>query len=111
LKTGYSPIESLSNKEFHPYTDLLVHDMGSGLDDGYTEGNAKTSEWRTAPLWGLGLAPKSQGGQFFLLHDGRAQSIEEAIQLHAGEATVSKNNFINLSSADKDALVKFLKSL
>jgi len=111
LKTGYSPIESLSNKEFHPYTDLLVHDMGSGLDDGYTEGNAKTSEWRTAPLWGLGLAPKSQGGQFFLLHDGRAQSIEEAIQLHGGEATVSKNNFINLSSADKDALVKFLKSL
>ena len=111
LKTGFSSIESLSSKEFHPYTDLLVHDMGPGLDDGYTEGNAKTSEWRTAPLWGLGLAPDSQGGQFFLLHDGRAQSIEEAIELHGGEATISKNKFTNLSSPDKEALVQFLKSL
>lgn len=111
LRTGYSSIAALSNKEFHPYTDLLVHDMGAALDDGYTEGNAKSSEWRTAPLWGLGLAPNSQGGQFYLLHDGRARSIEEAIQLHGGEATVSKNKFNNLSQEDKIALIKFLKSL
>lgn len=111
LKTGYSSIEPLSNKEFHPYTDLLVHDTGPGLDDGYTEGNAKTAEWRTPPLWGLGLSPDSQGGQFYLLHDGRAHSIEEAIELHEGEATVSKNNFMNLSPEDRAALVKFLKSL
>lgn len=111
LKTGYSPIDALSNKTFHPYTDLLLHDMGSVLDDGYTEGNAKTFEWRTPPLWGLGLSPNSQGGQYFLLHDGRAKSIEEAIQLHGGEATGSKNKFNQLTSADRNALLKFLQSL
>jgi CxxC motif-containing protein (DUF1111 family) len=111
LRTGYSPIAALSNKEFHPYTDLLLHDMGSGLDDGYTEGSAKTYEWRTPPLWGLGLAPNSQGGAYFLMHDGRARSIEEAILMHGGEATVSKNKFQNLSQGDKDALIKFLESL
>jgi len=111
LKTGYSPVKALSFKEFHPYTDLLVHDMGPDLDDGYTEGNAKTSEWRTPPLWGLGLAPNSQGGQYFLLHDGRARSIEEAIQFHGGEATASRNSFNQLSQPEKDALIKFLESL
>lgn len=111
LKTGHSPIEVLSNKEFHPYTDLLLHDMGSGLDDGYAEGNALTSEWRTPPLWGLGLSPNSQGGQYFLLHDGRAGGIEEAILLHGGEATNSRTQYQNLSHQEKDALLKFLKSL
>ncbi len=85
--------------------------MGPGLDDGYTEGSAKTSEWRTAPLWGLGLAPKSQGGQYFLLHDGRAHSIEDAIEMHGGEATNAKNNFNSLSEADKQRMIKFLQSL
>lgn len=111
LKTGYSPVEPLSYKEFHPYTDLLLHDMGPGLDDGYTEGSAETYEWRTPPLWGLGLSPNSQGGQYFLLHDGRAHSIEEAIQLHGGEATNSVAKFQNLSPADRNALLKFLESL
>lgn len=111
LKTGFSPIEALSNKEFHPYTDLLLHDMGSALDDGYTEGNAKTAEWRTPPLWGLGLSPRSQGGSYYLMHDGRATSIEEAIIWHGGEAAKSKTNFQNLSQADKNALLKFLQSL
>lgn len=111
LKTGYSPIEALSYKEFNPYTDLLLHDMGNQLDDGYTEGNALTAEWRTPPLWGLGLSPNSQGGQYFLMHDGRAKSIEEAILLHGGEATNSKTLYQNLSQQEKDALLKFLKSL
>ncbi len=111
LTTGYSPIESLSYKEFYPYTDLLLHDMGSGLDDAYTEGNAKTSEWKTPPLWGLGLSPNSQGGQFYLLHDGRARSIEEAILMHGGEATNSKTQYENLSTTDKESLIKFLNSL
>lgn len=111
LQTGYSPISALSYKTFYPYTDLLLHDMGSGLDDGYTEGSAKTSEWRTPPLWGLGLSPASQGGQYFLMHDGRARSIEEAILLHGGEASNSKNLYQNLSQSDRDALIKFLKSL
>jgi CxxC motif-containing protein (DUF1111 family) len=111
LTTGYSPIAPLSYKTFHPYTDLLLHDMGSQLDDGYTEGNANTSEWRTPPLWGLGLSPNSQGGQYFLMHDGRAKSIIEAILLHGGEATNSRAQYQNLSQQEKEALLKFLKSL
>ncbi len=111
LRTGYSPIAALSNKEFHPYTDLLLHDMGPELDDGYTEGNAKTYEWRTPPLWGLGLSPNSQGGGYFLMHDGRARSIEEAILLHGGEAMPGKNLFIQMNNADQKALLKFLQSL
>lgn len=111
LRTGYSPIEALSFKTFSPYTDLLLHDMGSGLDDGYTEGSALTSEWRTPPLWGLGLSPNSQGGTYFLLHDGRARSIEEAILLHGGEANTSKEQFENLSQERKEDLIKFLESL
>jgi len=111
LKTSFSNIAPLSNKTFHPYTDLLLHDMGPVLDDGYTEGSAKTSEWRTPPLWGLGLSPNSQGGQYFLLHDGRAKSIEEAIQLHGGEAATSTTKFNQLNAADKTSLLKFLSSL
>ncbi len=111
LKTGFSTIPALSNKSFHPYTDLLLHDMGPGLDDGYTEGSAKTPEWRTPPLWGLGLSTNSQGGQYFLLHDGRAKSIEEAILLHAGEGQQSKERFQQLSVQEKNSLIKFLQSL
>lgn len=111
LTTGYSPIEALSFKTFNPYTDLLLHDMGASLDDGYTEGNALTSEWRTPPLWGLGLSPASQGGQYFLLHDGRAKSIAEAILMHGGEAENSKNQYQSLNQSEKDALIKFLESL
>jgi len=111
LKSGNSSIEALSNTEFHPYTDLLLHNMGSDLDDGYTEGSAKTYEWRTPPLWGLGLAPNSQGGMYFLLHDGRAKSIEDAIQLHGGEAAASRDDFMQLSSPEKESIIRFLESL
>lgn len=111
LKTGYSPIKALSNKTFAPYTDLLLHDMGSGLDDGYTEGSAKTYEWRTPPLWGIGLSEDAQGGNYFLMHDGRANSIESAILMHGGEANNSKTGYQNLSQSDREALLKFIKSL
>jgi CxxC motif-containing protein (DUF1111 family) len=111
LTTSSATIQALSYKEFHPYTDLLLHDMGSDLDDGYTEGSAKTYEWRTAPLWGLGLSKNAQGGSYFLMHDGRAKSIDEAILLHGGEAVGSKNLYKLLSSSDKSALLKFLESL
>ncbi|MEQ8685033.1 MAG: di-heme oxidoredictase family protein [Imperialibacter sp.] len=109
--TPETSIKALSNKKFYPYTDLLLHDMGPGLDDGYTEGSAETYEWRTPPLWGLGLSPNSQGGNYFLLHDGRAKSIEEAILLHGGEGQLSKTQFELLTKEDKDAILKFLKSL
>lgn len=109
--TQNSDIAGLSNKTFYPYTDLLLHDMGSGLDDGYTEGQALTSEWRTPPLWGIGLSKKSQGGQYFLLHDGRARSIEQAILMHGGEAANSKNAYQQLTSGEKQKLIKFIESL
>ena len=109
--TGISSIAALSNKTFFPYTDLLLHDMGPGLDDGYTEGSATTAEWKTAPLWGLGLSKNSQGGQYFLLHDGRAKTIEEAILLHGGEGSQSKSTFQQLTAKDKAMLIKFLESL
>lgn len=111
MQTGYSPIDVLSNKEFYPYTDLLLHDMGTGLDDGYTEGFAETAEWKTPPLWGLGLSKDSQGGMYFLLHDGRALSIEEAIQLHGGEGAQSRDDYSQLSEIEKAQLIKFLESL
>jgi len=111
LKTGNSPIAALSNKVFFPYSDFLLHDMGATLDDGYTEGMATTAEWRTPPLWGLGLSKNSQGGAYFLLHDGRARTIEDAILKHSGEASQSKNVFIQLPEEDKNKLIKFLESL
>ncbi len=109
--TPTSDIAALSNKRFFPYSDLLLHDMGSALDDGYTEGIAHTAEWRTPPLWGLGLSSKSQGGQIFLMHDGRARSINEAILLHGGEAENSKTLYLSLPENDKLKLIKFLESL
>lgn len=111
MKSGNSSIAALSNKTFFPYSDFLLHDMGPQLDDGYTEGTAATAEWRTPPLWGLGLSKNSQGGKFFLLHDGRARSIEEAITLHGGEAQQSKAAFQQLNQSDKARLIKFLESL
>jgi CxxC motif-containing protein (DUF1111 family) len=111
LTTGSSPIPSLDLQTFFPYTDLLLHDMGPGLDDGYTEGSASTAEWRTPPLWGLGLSKNSQGGQYFLLHDGRARSIEQAIELHGGEGINSKNSYMALPAEEKRKLIKFLESL
>ena len=110
-KTGTTAINALSNKYFSPYTDLLLHDMGAELNDGYTEGIALASEWKTPALWGLGLSKNSQGGQYFLLHDGRAHSIEEAIRLHGGEGGKSRQGFNDLEPNEKAQLIKFLESL
>ncbi len=111
LKTGISSVAALSEKVFYPYTDLLLHDMGSGLNDGYTEGSALNYEWKTPALWGLGLSKNSQGGSYYLMHDGRAKNIEEAILWHGGEAQQSKINFQNLTIIEKQNLVAFLESL
>lgn len=111
LRTGPSTIAALNNADFHPYTDLLLHDMGPDLDDGYTEGRALTSEWRTAPLWGIGLAESSQGGMGFFLHDGRARSIRAAIELHSGEGGASRAAFRALSPSQQEFLLAYLRSL
>jgi CxxC motif-containing protein (DUF1111 family) len=111
MKTENSTIAAIADKVFYPYSDLLLHDMGTTLDDGYTEGSAKTYEWRTPPLWGLGLSKNSQGGQYFLMHDGRARSIDEAILLHGGEANQIRNNYQVLTADEKTKLIQFLESL
>ena len=85
--------------------------MGALLADGYPEGNASGSEWRTPPLWGLGLAEASQGGTGFYLHDGRATTLKQAISLHGGEAMNAVNAYFLHTEAEKDQLIKFLKSL
>jgi CxxC motif-containing protein (DUF1111 family) len=111
LTTGASSIAALDRVTFRPYTDLLLHDMGAELDDGYTEGRATTSEWRTAPLWGIGLAAQAQGGSMHLLHDGRAKSIPAAVQFHGGEGTASRTWFNALSETQQRQLIAYLMSL
>ena len=109
--TAVSDIAALSEQTFHPYSDFLLHDMGEELNDGYPEGSASGSEWRTPPLWGLGLAKYSQGGEHYLLHDGRATSFEIAISYHGGEASSRRTAFDNLSLQQKELVIKFLESL
>jgi CxxC motif-containing protein (DUF1111 family) len=94
----------------HPYSDLLLHDLGPGLADGRPEGVASGSEWRTAPLWGLGLSEQVNGNAF-LLHDGRARNAEEAILWHGGQAQAAREAFRRLPAAMRDALLAFLAAL
>ncbi|KEA62468.1 putative thiol oxidoreductase [Marinobacterium lacunae] len=110
-RTGDSPDwPALAHQQFQPYTDLLLHDMGPGLADRHQEFEAQGSEWRTAPLWGLGLTRQVSDNGYFL-HDGRARTLLEAILWHGGEAEASRNNIINMSQKDRNALIRFLESL
>ena len=104
------PIEELAGQLIWPYTDLLVHDMGDGLADGRPEGGASGREWRTAPLWGIGLTEVVNGHTRFL-HDGRARNLEEAILWHGGEAEAARAEFQSLAKSERDALLVFLNSL
>ncbi|HXI72117.1 MAG TPA: di-heme oxidoredictase family protein [Verrucomicrobiae bacterium] len=106
----YHPMTELRNQVIHPYTDLLLHDLGPGLADNMGEASASGSEWRTAPLWSIGLTAGISGGEAYL-HDGRARSLEEAILWHDGEAAASKEIFRTMSATERAALIKFLKSL
>jgi CxxC motif-containing protein (DUF1111 family) len=111
LKTGPVPaIPELAGKTFHPYTDVLVHDMGPRLADGRPDGGASGTEWRTAPLWGLGLL-QAVNGHTRLLHDGRARDAEEAILWHGGEAESSREGYKALPRAGREAVLRFLESL
>jgi len=100
----------VSNQLIHPYTDLLLHDMGDSLADHRPDFLATGNEWRTAPLWGIGLTQKVNGHNNFL-HDGRARSLMEAIMWHGGEALQSRNKVKAMSSTERNALIKFLESL
>ena len=110
IVTGEHEIASLQNQTISPYTDLLLHDMGEGLADHRPDGEATGTEWRTAPLWGIGLVETVNKHTRFL-HDGRARSIEEAILWHGGEAEAAKQAYLKLDNAERVELLKFIQSL
>jgi len=111
LETGKLPgFPELSHQLIHPYTDLLLHDLGEGLSDHRQVFAASGREWRTAPLWGIGLVGSVNEHTFFL-HDGRARDLSEAILWHGGEAEAARERFRNLSVQERTALVRFLESL
>ena len=100
----------LHNQDIRPYTDLLLHDMGPNLADHRPSFSATGYEWRTAPLWGIGMVERVNGHTRFM-HDGRARNMEEAILWHGGEAEAAKQRFTALPKAERESLLKFLKSL
>jgi CxxC motif-containing protein (DUF1111 family) len=110
LVTGDHPITAVAHQTIHPYTDLLLHDMGPGLADGRPDFAASGSEFRTLALWGLGLAQMVAPNATFL-HDGRARTFAEAILWHGGEAVAAREAFRTASQADRDALLAFLGTL
>jgi CxxC motif-containing protein (DUF1111 family) len=110
LVTGDHPITALAHQTIHPFTDLLLHDMGDGLADQRPDFEATGSEWRTPALWGIGLAQVIRADVGFL-HDGRARTLEEAILWHAGEALTAREAFRMAAQADRDALIAFLNTL
>jgi CxxC motif-containing protein (DUF1111 family) len=112
MKTGekFALLPPLANQTFHAYTDLLLHDMGEGLADNRPDFKAGGRDWRTQPLWGLGLSGTVNGSSE-LLHDGRARNVTEAILWHGGEAVVSRDTFVKMPKDDREALLKFLDSI
>ena len=101
---------ALTGQRIRPYTDLLIHDMGEDLADGRPDFLADGRQWRTPPLWGIGLL-RDVNGHTRLLHDGRADGVLEAILWHGGEAEPSRRRVLGLSRADREALVRFVESL
>ena len=107
---NYEGIPEISNQKIFPYTDMLLHDMGDDLADNRPEFLASGREWKTRPLWGIGLTAVTSGHTSFL-HDGRARNITEAILWHGGEAEKSRDDFKKLSAKDREMLLEFLQSL
>jgi CxxC motif-containing protein (DUF1111 family) len=111
MRTGkYAAVPQLSNKLIRPYTDLLLHDMGPDLADGRSDFKASGSDWRTPPLWGIGLSMQVNASNSFL-HDGRARNLLEAIVWHGGEAKTSRDKFIAFTKKQRDELIYFLSSI
>jgi len=106
----FPPLPQLANQIFHAYSDLLLHDMGEELADGRPDFKAGPRDWRTPPLWGLGLSA-TVNGSTAMLHDGRARNVTEAVLWHGGEAAASREAFRNMSKADRQALIRFLDSI
>ncbi|HSM09272.1 MAG TPA: di-heme oxidoredictase family protein [Gemmatimonadota bacterium] len=108
--SGPSPIPGVSGRRVVLYSDLLLHDMGPGLADDRPDGDASGSEWRTAPLWGLRVMRDFLDGEAFLLHDGSASTVEEAIRLHGGEAEAARVAFEALPDDDREAVLDFVET-
>ena len=100
----------MSGQTITPYTDLLLHDMGEALADGRPDFKANGRQWRTPPLWGIGLIDAVNNHQR-LLHDGRARGVLEAVLWHGGEAQDARDRVLQFSAEDRAALVKFVESL
>lgn len=107
---GKPAIAALQGQTIYPFSDMLLHDMGEGLSDGRRDFLASGNEWKTRPLWGIGLTKTVNPGAGFL-HDGRAETLEEAILWHGGEAVKSRDEFAKLSKSERDNLIAFLGSL
>lgn len=110
LLGGLPAPEALKGQHIYPFTDMLLHDLGAGLADNRRDFTATGVEWKTRPLWGIGLTKTVNPGAGFL-HDGRAGTIEEAILWHGGEAQQSKNGFMALTQAERQSLINFVMSL
>ena len=110
MRTGSHRIQALAFRDAELYSDLLLHDLGPELSDGRPDGDAAHGEWRTAPLWGLRVMSDFLDGDAFLLHDGRALSVEEAIALHGGEAAAARAAFQKLATPDRAALLRFVET-
>ena len=111
LQTGeFAAFPQAANQVIRPYTDLLLHDMGEGLADHRPDYLAGRRDWRTPPLWGIGLSGTVNSAYNFL-HDGRARTLEEAILWHDGEASISSKIYRELAKGDREALIAFLNSL
>lgn len=104
MMTGKHSVAAIAYKPVRLYSDLLLHDMGAALDDGVRQGIAQSNEWRTAPLWGISVRK-------FLMHDGRAETVKEAIMLHGGEAAAARQGFVSLTAAKRADLLAFVNSL
>ena len=107
---SFKAVPQLGQQTIYPYTDLLLHDMGEGLADGRPDFAAGGRDWKTPPLWGLGLVPTVNKHSRYL-HDGRARNLMEAVLWHGGEAEGSKQHVLKLSRADRENLTRFLQSL
>lgn len=110
MRTGEHEIDALSNRDVTLYSDMLLHDLGDTLADNRPDESADGREWRTAPLWGMRIAREFLNGQLFLLHDGRANSVGEAIGLHGGEAAAARDAFLAMAPEDQAALIDFVES-
>ena len=107
---GPSPIPAIQGRAVRLFSDLLLHDMGPGLADGRPDGDASGQEWKTAPLWGLRVMRDFLDGDAFLMHDGRAATVEEAILMHGGEAQAARDAFDALAPSDRDAVLDFVET-